>query len=92
MIAKVARWKDRLASCEAARSSELACERELDADCISLRFQLSAVEEHLAAPQAKLMETESSVSCMEYDTDVGLRAKVEHCFCNYVNWEIQITK
>lgn len=51
-------------------------------------FQLLAIEEQLAAVQAKLEETEATSRRLEHDTNVGLRARVEWCLRGYVDYEI----
>lgn len=49
VIAEVALWEDGLATYEAARSLELDCGRELDANCRNLQSKLAVVEGQLAA-------------------------------------------
>ncbi|OAE34959.1 hypothetical protein AXG93_593s1150 [Marchantia polymorpha subsp. ruderalis] len=52
VVAEVAHWENRLANCEAVRSSELKRRKELDVDCRRLQSQLSVVEKQLAIAQA----------------------------------------
>ncbi|OAE27204.1 hypothetical protein AXG93_4311s1030 [Marchantia polymorpha subsp. ruderalis] len=46
-----------LGDCKAAKSLELERGKRLDADCSTLRSQLSMVEEQLSTVKAKLLET-----------------------------------
>ncbi|OAE32300.1 hypothetical protein AXG93_2190s1200 [Marchantia polymorpha subsp. ruderalis] len=90
--AELARWMQKLADCEAAQTLELERARGLEADCNRLRSQLSEIEKHLVAAQAKLVETKMTIQQLEQETDAGLRARVARYLRGYVNWEIQTTK
>ncbi|OAE22615.1 hypothetical protein AXG93_2272s1010 [Marchantia polymorpha subsp. ruderalis] len=90
--AELAAKAKELANCKATRSSKLEQREKLDANCNELRSQLLAVEEQLIAAEAKLLELEAKNQQLADQTDEALRAKVNRCFHDYVEWEIQTLK